>query len=308
MSELSLKKRAVHLVQPVWKLLQPFWRATTLWLDADGLRMSAAMSFYGMLSLAPLLLLLVGVLGWWMDRSYLESNLIAQVQAVMGQQVADVVRQAMASAQAPAEGRLASVVGFVVLVSGATGVFVELQSALAQLWRGDEPPPQRAAWWRMASLRLRGLGYVLALGFLLMVSLAMSTLINLLAGWAGTRLSMAPLAPVMQLVNEVVAFGFAVALFVGLMRIGVGDKPPSRCIMAGAVVGATLFTVGKQLLAWYLSTAAVVSAYGAAGSLVVLLMWIYFSSAVLLFSASCARAFQALGAPATVRQRPPVAP
>src|SRR5690606_15957801 len=98
--------------------------------------------------------------------------------------------------------------------------------------------------------------------------------------------------PVMRIVNEAVAFGFAVALFVGLMRIGVGDKPPLRALVAGAVVGATLFTIGKQLLAWYLSTAAVVSAYGAAGSLVVLLMWIYFSSAVLLFSASCARAFQ----------------
>jgi membrane protein len=292
----SLKRRALRLVKPVWILLQPFWRATTLWLDADGLRMSAAMSFYGMLSLAPLLLLLVGVLGWWMDRSYLESNLIAQVQAVMGQQVADVVRQAMASAQAPAEGRLASLVGFVVLVSGATGVFVELQSALEHLWRGEGPLPQRAAWWRMASLRLRGLAYVLALGFLLLVSLALSTLIHLLAGWAGSRLALAPLAPAMQLVNEVVAFGFAVALFVGLMRIGAGAKPPPRCIMAGAVVGATLFTVGKQLLAWYLSTAAVVSAYGAAGSLVVLLMWIYFSSAVLLFSASGARAFQELGA------------
>ena len=239
----SLKRRALRLVKPVWTLLQPFWRATTLWLDADGLRMSAAMSFYGMLSLAPLLLLLVGVLGWWMDRSYLESNLIAQVQAVMGQQVADVVRQAMASAQAPAEGRLASLVGFVVLVSGATGVFVELQSALEHLWRGEGPVPQRAAWWRMASLRLRGLAYVLALGFLLLVSLALSTLIHLLAGWAGSRLALAPLAPAMQLVNEVVAFGFAVALFVGLMRIGAGAKPPPRCIMAGAVVGATLFTV-----------------------------------------------------------------
>ena len=279
-----------------------------MWLDADGLRMSAAMSFYGMLSLAPLLLLLVGVLGWWLDRGYLESSLVAQVQAVMGTQVADVVLQALASAREPAQGRLASLIGFGVLLSGATGVFVELQSALERLWQRDGDAPRGAAWWRMASLRLRGLGYVLALGFLLMVSLAMSTLINLLAGWAGTRLSMAPLAPVMQLVNEVVAFGFAVALFVGLMRIGVGAKPPSRCIMAGAVVGATLFTVGKQLLAWYLSTAAVVSAYGAAGSLVVLLMWIYFSSAVLLFSASCARAFQELGAPATVRQRPPVAP
>ncbi len=294
----SLARIAQPLL-PLWRLVQPFWRAAQMWLDADGLRMSAAMSFYGMLSLAPLLLLLVGVLGWWVDRSYLESSLVAQVQSVMGQQVADVVRQAMASAQAPSEGRLASAIGFVVLVSGATGVFVELQSALERLWRRDGyTPPQRAAWWRMASLRLRGLTYVLALGFLLMVSLALSTLIHLLAGWAGERLTMAhlptlaPLAPLLQVVNEAIAFGFAVALFVGLMRIGAGPKPSLRYLVMGAVVGATLFTVGKQLLAWYLSTAAVVSAYGAAGSLVVLLMWIYFSSAILLFSASCAQALE----------------
>ncbi|RYF54067.1 MAG: YihY/virulence factor BrkB family protein, partial [Comamonadaceae bacterium] len=283
-----LLSRIQHRVEPLWTWLQPFWRAINLWLDADGLRMSAAMSFYGMLSLAPLLLLVVGVLGWWMDRTYLESNLIAQVQSVVGQQVADVVRQALASAKEPSEGRLASLVGFVVLISGATGVFVELQSALEHLWRGGEAPPAKAAWWRMASLRLRGLAYVLALGFLLLVSLAMSTLIHLFSGWAGSHLAFAPLAPAMQVLNEVVAFGFAVSLFVGLMRIGAGPKPPLRCILAGAIIGATLFTVGKQLLAWYLSTAAVVSAYGAAGSLVVLLMWIYFSSAVLLFSASCA--------------------
>jgi membrane protein len=223
----------------------------------------------------------------------------------MGQQVAEVIRQALASAKEPSEGRLASLVGFVVLVSGATGVFVELQSALEHLWRGEAPTQQRAAWWRMASLRLRGLAYVLALGFLLLVSLVLSTLINLFAGWAGSHLSSAPVAPAMQILNEVVAFGFAVMLFMGLMRIGGGARPSSRCILAGAVVGATLFTVGKQLLAWYLSTAAVVSAYGAAGSLVVLLMWIYFSSAVLLFSASCARAFQEThGAPS----EPAVAP
>ena len=263
-----------------------------MWLDADGLRMSAAMSFYGMLSLAPLLLLLVGILGWWMDRSYLESSLVGQVQSVMGQQVADVVRQALSSAQAPAEGRLASVIGFGVLLSGATGVFVELQSALERLWRGENPGAPRAAWWRMASLRLRGLAYVLALGFLLMVSLALSTLIHLLAGWAGARLAIAPLAPLFLVINETVAFAFAVALFVGLMRMGTGPKPRLRHLVLGAMVGATLFTLGKLLLAWYLSTAAVVSAYGAAGSLVVLLMWIYFSSAILLFSASCAQALE----------------
>ena len=263
-----------------------------MWLDADGLRMSAAMSFYGMLSLAPLLLLLVGVLGWWVDRGYLESSLVAQVQAVMGTQVADVVRQALASAREPAQGRLASLIGFGVLLSGATGVFVELQSALERLWQRDGDAPRGAAWWRMASLRLRGLAYVLALGFLLLVSLALSTLIHVFASWAGERLDAVPLAPLLQVLNEGVAFGFAVALFVGLMRIGVGPKPALRYLVMGAVLGALLFIVGKQLLAWYLSTAAVVSAYGAAGSLVVLLMWIYFSSAVLLFCASCAQALQ----------------
>jgi len=281
-------ERAKCLVQPV----MPLVRAVNLWLDADGLRMSAAMSFYGMLSLAPLLLLLVGVLGWWIDKSYLESSLVAQVQSVMGARGAEVVKLALSSAREPSEGRLASIVGFVLLLSGATGVFVELQSALERLWTSGQPPVQeKKAWWRMASLRLRGLTYVLAIGFLLLVSLVVSTAIHVVATWASARLPVVS-GPLLLLVNEIVAFGIAVLLFVGLMRIGTGPKPPMGCLVFGAVVGAILFTVGKQLLAFYLSTAAVVSAYGAAGSLVVLLMWIYFSSAVLLFSASCARAMQ----------------
>ncbi|ABM30830.1 membrane protein [Paracidovorax citrulli] len=279
---------AKRVIQPI----MPLVRAVNLWLDADGLRMSAAMSFYGMLSLAPLLLLLVGVLGWWIDKSYLETNLIAQVQSVMGERGAEVVKLALSSAREPSEGRLASIAGFVLLLSGATGVFVELQSALERLWTSGHPPAtDNKAWWRMASLRLRGLAYVLAIGFLLLISLVVSTAIHVVANWASARLPFAS-GPLLQLVNELVAFGIAVLLFVGLMRIGTGPKPPMACLVFGAVVGAILFTVGKQLLALYLATAAVVSAYGAAGSLVVLLMWIYFSSAVLLFSASCARALQ----------------
>ncbi len=265
----------------------PLWRAVQLWLDADGPRMSAAMSFYGMLSLAPLLLLIVGLLGWWIDKDYLESNLIGQVQAVMGARGAEVVRMALASAQEPAQGRLASVAGFVLLLSGATGVFAELQKALERLWLHGQPAPERQAWWRLASLRLRGLAYVLALGFLLLVSLVLSTAIKMLATWATALLPVGS-GLLLQLVNEAVSFGVVVLLFLGLMRIGSGPKPPLPCLLFGATVGAVLFTVGKQLLALYLTRAAVVSAYGAAGSLVVFLMWIYFSSAVLLFGASCA--------------------
>jgi membrane protein len=126
--------------------LRAMWNAVQLWLDADGLRMSAAMSFYGILSLAPLLLLLlVGLLGWWVDRSYVEHQLIDQVRDVIGERGAQVVRGALESAQRPDEGRLASLFGFILLMSGATGVFVELQSALEKLWTSNgEPPPPKA--------------------------------------------------------------------------------------------------------------------------------------------------------------------
>ena len=288
--------------------LRAMWNAVQLWLDADGLRMSAAMSFYGILSLAPLLLLLVGVLGWWVDRSYVEHQLIDQVQDVIGERGAQVVRGALESAQRPDEGRLASLFGFILLMSGATGVFVELQSALERLWTSNgEPPPPKAVWWRMAALRLRVLTYVLALGFLLLVSMALSTAIQLITNWAGTKLQMQPLGPLVSLINECVSFGITVLLFVGLMRIGGGPKPRLRYLIFGAIIGALLFTLGKQALAWYLATAAVVSAYGAAGSLVVLLMWIYFSSAILLLSAATAKAFSDAGVRFThpIRWAPP---
>ncbi len=297
-------QRALHLLNP-FKFL---YDALRLWLDADGLRMSAAMSFYGMLSLAPLLLLLVGLLGWWLDRATIESNLVGHVTSIMGERAAEVVQGAMASARAPEQGRLASILGFGLLLSGATGVFVELQSSLQRLWlRGQTPPVERAAWWRMATLRIRGLAYVLVLGFLLLVSLVLSTAIQIASTWAGSLLQGVPLKPVIGLLNEGVSFGITVALFVGMMRFGSGPKPSLRYLVFGAVVGTFLFTLGKQGLAWYLSTAAVVSAYGAAGSLVVLLMWIYFSSAILLFAASCAQALHDAGAElhAHLRTSPP---
>jgi membrane protein len=272
------------------KPVMPLWRAVQLWLDADGLRMSAAMSFYGILSLAPLLVLLVAVLGWWLDRATLESGLITQIGTIVGDQGAGVIRNALESAKEPAEGIVATVIGFGILLFGATGVFSELQSAFERLWlQGRGLDADAVKWWHTATLRLRGVAYVLAFGFLLLISLAISTLLNLFAGWAGERLA---LEQALLLLNETVAFCVCVALFFGLMRMSAGPKPGWKYLVFGAGIGATLFTVGRHVLAAYLSTAAVVSAYGAAGSLIVLLMWIYFSAAVLLFSASCARAMQ----------------
>lgn len=286
------------------KIYRPLWRAIVRWLDADGLRMSAAMSFYGILSLAPLLVLLVAVLGWWLDRSYIEASLVGQIRGVIGAEGAQVVQQALASAQKPSEGITASLVAFGLLLSGATGVFVELQDAFERLWRQGSGEAPQQKWWHSASLRLRGVAYILALGFLLLVSLAISTFFNLLSGWAGSYL---PLEKLAWLINEAVSFGFSAALFLALMKMSKGPKPGLRYLVMGSAVGAIFFQVGKYLMAIYLSTAAVVSAYGAAGSLVVILIWIYFSSAVLLLSASVSRTWadEATCPPASALRKPP---
>ena len=269
-------------------IYRPLWRAVKQWNDADGMRMSAAMSFYGILSLAPLLVLLVAVLGWWLDRGYIENSLVDQIRSVIGAQGAQVAQQAISSAQQPSEGITASLFAFGLLLSGATGVFAELQDAFERLWRQGSGNAPQQKWWYSASLRLRGVAYILAFGFLLLVSLGVSTSLSLLTGWAGSYL---PVEKIAYVINELVSFFFSVALFVALMKMSAGPKPGLRYLVMGATAGAVLFAVGKQLMALYLSTAAVVSAYGAAGSVVVILMWIYFSSAVLLLAASIARAW-----------------
>jgi membrane protein len=276
-------------VRTALRPVQPIYRASQLWSDAGGMRMSAAMSFYGILSLAPLLLAIVGMLGWWMDRQMLEDNLLRQLGSIVGDRGSAVLKDALASAKEPSEGIAAGIVGFVVLLFGATGVFGELQDAFEQVWshgRGKQP---KAPFWRVATLRLRGIGYILVFGFLLLVSLVISTLLSLFSGIAGDRQALEILV---RVINEVISFVVCTALFAGLMRLSGGHKPKWRFLLFGASVGALMFTIGRQLMTAYLSSAAVVSAYGAAGSLIVLLMWIYFSSAVLLFGAGCARALE----------------
>lgn len=298
-------------LRTAFRPLRPIARAFNLWSDAGGMRMSAAMSFYGILSLAPLLVAIIAILGWWMDRSVLEKGLLDQLGSVIGTQGTAVIAEALkSSAQEPAEGIAASVMAFVVLLFGATGVFGELQNAFERVWSHGRGPMPKDSFWHTASLRLRGIGYILVFGFMLLVSLVVSTLLSMFSGWAGNGVGLEIAA---RVINEVLSFIVGTVLFLGLMRLSGGPKPRMKFLVFGACVAAILFTIGRQLMALYLSTAAAVSAYGAAGSLIVLLMWIYFSSAVLLLGASCARAIQehvaeleggkAPGAPGTERRK-----
>ncbi|MDB5899454.1 MAG: putative rane protein [Ramlibacter sp.] len=286
---MALTDHIPERLRRVVRTAYPLARALDLWNQAGGMRMSAAMSFYGILSLAPLLLAIVGMLGWWMDRTTLEESLLRQLGSIIGDQGTVVLSDTLKSAQEPAQGIAASIIGFLVLLFGATGVFNELQSAFELVWAHGRAAPPRQSWWHAASLRLRGVGYILVFGFLLLVSLVISTLLSLFSGIAGDRQALEILV---RVINEVISFVVCTALFAGLMRLSGGHKPKWRFLLFGASVGALMFTIGRQLMTLYLSSAAVVSAYGAAGSLIVLLMWIYFSSAVLLLGAGCARALE----------------
>ena len=274
----------------VWRQVRaparPVLRAITLWLDADGLRMSAAMSFYGILSLAPLVALLVSVLGRWLDMERLEANLMARVSVGMGQQAADVVQQALGNAFS-SDGTAASFVAFLIFASGALGIFAELLSAFERLWRFGRPNMPSLPWWNSVLLHLRSLLYILVMGVLLVVSLVASTVMTVLTGRIEAFVA---LGPVLPLINELVAFVACTLLFIGLMRMSTGPKPALRHVIWGAVVGAVLFSLVRHALARYLTLAPIVNAYGAAGSMVAVLMWFYFTSAILLFAAAWARA------------------
>jgi membrane protein len=271
--------------------VRPFRRVGELWGAAGGTNMSAAISFFGILSLAPILLFLVMALGWVFDRQVLTTEQLARARAIVGETGAAAVEYALRQSGSDAGKGLASaVVGFVVLVSGATGVFTVVQKALNDLWRFDRPSRTRASSWRDAvMLRLRGIAYVLLFGATLVGTMAFRGALGVVAGWSEDWFIV---ALVVRVVNELVALAVAAALYYGLMGLSGGPKPHRRFMVVGALAGALLFLFGRQLLAWYLAQAAAVSAYGAAGSLVVLLMWIYFSSGTLLAGAAIARAME----------------
>jgi len=217
--------------------LRPIRRAFDLWSEAGGMRMSAAVSFYGILSLAPLLLAIVGMLGWWMDRAVLERGLLEQLGTVIGARGTAVIAETLRSAQEPREGIMATVMGFAVLLFGATGVFRELQTAFERLWTDGGAELPKPSWRHTATLRLRGIGYILVFGFMLLVSLVVSTLLSLFSGWAGEGPSVEIAA---RALNEVLGFLVGVGLFVGLMRLSGGPKPRLRYLVFGAAVGALL--------------------------------------------------------------------
>lgn len=245
---------------------------------------AAAMAFYAATSLAPVLLIVLGVAGLATGRDAAEIAISAQLTALLGPQGADLLKATVENASAH-RGTLASVAAIITLFVGASGVFGEMQFTLNLIWKVQ---PRKASLFSLARTRVVSLGLVASLGFLLLVSLAASAAISAVGDAMTSRLPFGEF--VLSAANTLVSLILVTLLFGAIFKI-LPDRALSwRDVRFGAAVTAILFTVGKSLIGWYLGTSAIASSYGAAGSLIVLLLWVFYSSAIFLFGAEITRA------------------
>ncbi|MEO7390689.1 MAG: YihY/virulence factor BrkB family protein [Ramlibacter sp.] len=256
--------------------------AAQAWVDDYAPSMGAALSYYTLFSLAPLLVIVIAVAGMVFGQEAAQGAIVAQLQGIMGQEGAVAVEGMLKAARHPAQGAVASLVGIALLLLGSTAVFGELQSALDRIWRTPAPKSESGIL-HLLRTRLLSFGLVLGLGFLLLVSLVVSAALAALGTWWGGWF--AGWEAVLEVLNFAVSFGIFTALFAMIYKIMPRATVSWRDVWTGAVVTALLFTFGKVLIGLYLGKSSMASAFGAAGSLVVLIAWVYYSAQIFLFGA-----------------------
>lgn len=264
------------------KLLWTTLRQTfSAWSDHEAPRLGAALAFYTILSLAPLIILIIAMVALVFGHSAAQDQILSQVQGMTGQDGAKTVRAMIEHAQKPASGTFASIIGLITLLFGASGVFGELRSALNKIW--EAKPETSSGILGMIRERFFSFGMVLAIGFLLLVSLILSAGLAALGKFFGGVLPMPEF--VLSGINFLVSLAAISVLFALIFKYVPETKIAWKDIWVGAIATAFLFTVGKFLIGLYLGKAGVGSAYGAAGSLIVVIIWVYYSSLIFFFGA-----------------------
>lgn len=263
------------------------------WIDDYAPSMGAALSYYTVFSMAPLLIIAIAIAAVVFDQQTAQQQLLDQIGGLIGDEGAHAIEAMLENAQKPKQGALASILSVVTLVLGATGVFSELESDLNRIWKVQGPETQGI--WHLLRVRLLSLGMVLAIGFLLLVSLIISA--GLAAWgkyWSGLFFGIEAL---LHAANFVVSLLVITVLFALMYKILPSVKIAWRHVWLGAVVTALLFAIGKFLIGLYIGKSSIASSYGAAGALVVLLVWVYFSAQIFLLGAEFTRAYASAQAP-----------
>ena len=253
----------------------------TKWTEDHAQGLGAALAFYAVFSLAPLLLIVIAIAGSVFGQEAAEGQIIGQIQGLVGEESATAIQSMIEEARKPAAGIIATVLAIVMLLLGATGVFAQLQEALNTIWRVDETP--REGIWKILKDRFISLMAVLGTGFLLLISLVISAGLSAV----GTALEHSLPFPefLLQLINFFVSFAIVTVLFAMIYKLLPDISIQWSDVWIGAIITSLLFTIGKFLIGFYLGKSDVGIAYGGAGSLVVILIWVYYASQIFLFGA-----------------------
>ena len=263
------------------------------WLDDDAASKGAALAYYTLFSLAPLLLIVISVAGLLFGADAARGEIFGQLQGMLGAAGAAAVQQLLESVQQPAQGWWGTALGVGLMLMGATSVFAELQNTLDRIWRAPARPAGGV--WHVLRTRVLSFGLILGLGFLLMVSLLLSAAVSaaqrwlspalgLWASWAGSA-SWAGWDGWVQVLNLGSTFVLVTLLFAMIYKVMPRVRIEWADVWTGALVTACLFTLGRLGLGLYLELGSVASGFGAAGSLVVVLVWVYYSAQIFLLGA-----------------------
>ena len=264
----------------MWKLWESIKSVIGAFISDEALTRGAAIAFYAATSIAPLLLIVVAIAGIAFGRDAALNAITGQLAGLMGKETADFLQAAVSNASNASSGILAAVIGFITLIATASGVFGEMQAALNVIWKVE---PKGTTITRLIKARTASLGLVAALGFLLVVSLVVSAGLTAVGTYLNTVLPFGEI--VLSAINTLVSFVLIAILFAAIYKVLPDRHLTWRDVALGAVVTALLFTVGKSLIGWYIGSSAIGSTYGAAGSLIVFLLWVYYSVQIFLLGA-----------------------
>ncbi|MES2759973.1 MAG: YihY/virulence factor BrkB family protein [Pseudomonadota bacterium] len=252
------------------------------WMDDYAPSMGAALSYYTLFSLAPLLVLVIAIAGMVFGQDAAQGAIIAQLQSIMGKDGATAVQGLLKAAREPSTGIVASIVGGFVLLIGATAIFAELQSDMDRIWRVPAKERPSGIWGWLRS-RVLSFGLVLGLAFMLMVSLVVSAALAASGEWLGGGATAETVLA--SVLNFTASFAIFTVLFAMIYKIMPTAKISWHDVWMGSAVTALLFNVGKSLIGLYLAKSSVASGFGAAGSFVILVAWFYYSAQIFLFGA-----------------------
>jgi membrane protein len=266
-----------------WKMLKD---TVLAFISDEALSRGAAIAFYTVTSIAPVLLIVIAIAGLAFGRDAAQNAITEQLSGLMGQQTAEVLQTAVASAASKSSGVVATIIGIITLMVTASGVFGEMQTALNVIWKAK---PEGTTVSRLIRARAASLGLVAALGFLLMVSLVVSTVLMAFGNYLNSILPFGQV--ILTFLNVIVSLVLISFLFAAIYKVLPDRNLEWGDVVVGAIVTGVLFTIGKWLISWYIGSSAVASSFGAAGALIVLLLWVYYSAQIFLLGAEFTKVY-----------------